>query len=249
MKFYHVVPLLLQKFIWVPTRLILTIFGNLTIRNIENVDFVNGNVIFACNHSSEIDPFIVPACLSFFSKFSPLFYPVREKEFYDQSGWRKHLFGGRFINLWGGFPVYTGLRNYEKALVDHIKILKEGGSLCVFPEGGRTVNGCLRPAKGGVAYLSDVAKCPIIPVAISGIFRTTPLSFIMGLRKIKVQFGKPIFPEELKIKVPAYDSKNNGFYRDRAQYVMSEISEMLPGLLVPDDVADDVQLENIVQWR
>ncbi|MES2216498.1 MAG: lysophospholipid acyltransferase family protein [Patescibacteria group bacterium] len=249
MNLYYVSPLLLQKLIWVPTRIILAFFGNLTIKDIDNTDLVKKNVIFACNHSSEIDPFIVPASLSFFSKFSPLFYPVREKKFYDQSGWRKHLFGGRFINLWGGFPVYVGLHNFEKALEDHVRILKNGGSLCVFPEGGRSHNGYVQPAKGGVAYLSDASNCPIIPVAISGVFKTSLIDFLLGNRRIRVQFGKPIFPEELRIKVPAYPSEDKGFYRERAQYVMSKIVGMLPEPSIQNQVADDIHLENIVQWR
>ena len=105
MKLYFIAPLFLQKFIWIPTRLILTIFGHIKIRGLEHLKGIPSKVIFACNHASEIDPFIVPASLPFWSRFSPLFYATRERAFYDTNGWRKYLFGGMFINAWGGYPA------------------------------------------------------------------------------------------------------------------------------------------------
>ncbi|HEY5232443.1 MAG TPA: hypothetical protein VIK35_02770, partial [Verrucomicrobiae bacterium] len=112
MRFYFISPLLLQKLIWIPTRSILWFFGRLEVRGLENLNGIKTPVIFAPNHPSELDPFLVPASLPFWSRFSPLFYTTREKSFYDTVGWRRHLFGGLFINLWGGYPVSVGLRDY-----------------------------------------------------------------------------------------------------------------------------------------
>lgn len=227
MKYYFFIPLLLQKLIWIPTRLTLSVFGNLSIRGLENLNEITGNVIFAANHAGEIDPFLIPASLPFWSRFSPLFYATREKSFYDTNGWRKHLFGGFFINAWGGYGVKVGLNNYEESLVEHIHIGQDGGSFCIFPEGGITPDGNLRQGKGGVAYLAARTGMAIIPVAFSGTYKTSVSDFFCRKRKIIVSFGKPIYQEELKAKIVNRDSLGLHVYSEEAHYIMEEIRKLM----------------------
>ncbi|MEN9524382.1 MAG: 1-acyl-sn-glycerol-3-phosphate acyltransferase, 1-acyl-sn-glycerol-3-phosphate acyltransferase, partial [Candidatus Parcubacteria bacterium] len=212
MKLYFLAPLFFQKLIWVPTRLILRIFGHIKIYGLENIEGLQGPVIFAANHSSEIDPLIVPSSLPFWSCYSPLFYATREKSFYSKNGWRKHLFGGLFINAWGGYCVNVGLRDYEKSLKDHIQIGRDGGSFCVYPEGGITPDGTIQPARGGVAYLAERAKCTIVPVGVSGVYNTPFKDFFAGKRHINVYFGKPITQKELREKVSSRSTQGMHMY-------------------------------------
>lgn len=224
MKYYFLFPLLLQKLIWFPTRLILFFFAHLDVKGLENLAGIKGNVIFAANHASEIDPFLVPSSLPFFSRFSPLFYATREKAFYDTNGWRKHLFGGFFINAWGGYGVRVGLHDYAESLREHSKILLDGGSFCIFPEGGITKDGSLQPGKGGITYLAELANIPIVPVGFSGVYQTPVKDFFLGKRKVVVNFGKPIYQDELKQE--KIQSVTN-HYKEEACYVMKKIGELL----------------------
>ncbi len=226
MKWYFFIPLFLQKFIWIPTRLIFHFFGHLQVRGLENLERVNGNVIFAANHASEVDPFLVPCSLPFWSRFSPLFYITREKSFYNTNGWRRHLFGGFFINAWGGYGAKTGLKDYGQSLFVHRGILNDGGSFCIFPEGGITSDGTLQKGKGGIAYLAEYADIPIIPVAFSGTYRTYAKDFFLRRRKIIVQFGEPIFQEELKQKIDR-SKLGAAVYKDEANYIVSKIGELI----------------------
>jgi 1-acyl-sn-glycerol-3-phosphate acyltransferase len=239
MKWYKIPPFILQKTIWIPTRIILFFFGNLEIRGLENLQGIKSNVIFASNHSSEIDPFIVPASLPMWSRFSPLFYATREKSFYTRSGWRKHLFGGWFINLWGGYTVYSGLHDYEKSLKDHIAMIKDGSCFYVFPEGGITSDGSIQKGRGGVAYLAEVVKCPVVPVGISGVYKTKIKDFLLGRRNIIVNFGAPI---HLPIASITNTSIINGHERNKyqleADYIMSKI-----GILTEDKYAKELSNE------
>ena len=230
MKLYFIAPIICQKLIWVPTRLILKIFGHTKIYGLENLEGLKGPVIFAMNHSSEIDPFIVPSSLPFWSRFSPLFYATRERSFYDRNGWRKYLFGGLFINSWGGYTVLSGLRDYEKALQVHIAILREGGSFCVFPEGRITPDGTVQPARGGVAYMAERAKCTIVPVGVSGAFRTRFKDFFSFKRHIKVNFGRPIFQEELREQVAKQSGLGEHIYKGEANYVMDRVDKLKMGV-------------------
>jgi 1-acyl-sn-glycerol-3-phosphate acyltransferase len=48
-------------------------------------------------------------------------------------------------------------------------------SLFVFPEGGRTSNGELRPFLSGAAYLAIRAQVPLVPIALSGVYELLPI--------------------------------------------------------------------------
>jgi 1-acyl-sn-glycerol-3-phosphate acyltransferase len=191
---YFISPLFLQKIIWIPTRFVLKFFGHLEMTGLENIKDIKSNIIFACNHTSELDPVLIPASLPFRSRQSPMFYVSREKKFYGASGWRRHFYGGLFFRLWGSYPVYVGLRDYGKSLAQHIKIVNDGFSICIFPEGRTTPNGVIQIAKGGVSYLSHVTNVPVVPVRIDGNFRLTLKDFILRKRTLRVIFGEPIYP-------------------------------------------------------
>ena len=152
-KWYFISPFIIQKLVWVPTRIILTIFGHIEIRGLENLKEIETNAIFACNHASELDPFLVPVSLSIISRFSPMFYTSREKSFYVNSGWRKIFYGGIFFKACGSYPVLAGLHDYAKSLENQIRIVNAGGNLCIYPEGRKTRDGNIQPAKGGVAAM------------------------------------------------------------------------------------------------
>ncbi|MDP3962311.1 MAG: lysophospholipid acyltransferase family protein [bacterium] len=227
MNSYFFIPLILQKIIWVPTRIILVVFGRLEVSGLENLYSLPSPVIFACNHSSEIDPFIVPASLPFWSRFSPIFYTTKERKFYSQNGWRKYLFGGFFIKMWGGYTAYTGLRDYQKSLSPHINVILHGGSFCIFPEGGITKDGNLQSSRGGMAYLAERAGCSIVPVAISGVYGLSPLDFFLGgfarKHKVRISFRKAIAQEELKNNFPSGSHLGENTYRKKGDYVMERI--------------------------
>jgi 1-acyl-sn-glycerol-3-phosphate acyltransferase len=45
----------------------------------------------------------------------------------------------------------------------------------VFPEGGRTADGELRPFLSGAAYLAIRAQVPLVPIALSGVYDLLPI--------------------------------------------------------------------------
>lgn len=184
--------------------------------------------------------------MPYFSRFLPVFYASRESKFYDTSGWRRHFYGGLFFKAWGGYPIFGGLKDYEKSLPFHIAILNDGGNLCVFPEGGKSRDGRVQEAKGGMAYLSERTGVPVIPVAISGEVGMSLQEFFQGQRHVRVHFCAPVFQNELAEKFPHLGDARNvhdlqtatqslrsdmrgvrNVYKDRAAYVMTKIAEHL----------------------
>lgn len=220
-RWYFLSPLILQKIIWVPTRLLLRVCGHIEISGLENLAGLQTNAIFALNHASEMDVFLLPGCLPFFSRFSPIFYTSRERSFYANSGWRQNFYGGTFFKAWGAYPVTVGLHDYASSLKHHIRILRDGGNLCIFPEGRTTRDGEIQEAKGGVAHLSYASKRPIVPVRISGTFRVSPGAFFLGRTKLSITFGRPIYDIARIGEVPSYDE-----FKVLANQVMEEVKKL-----------------------
>jgi 1-acyl-sn-glycerol-3-phosphate acyltransferase len=180
----------------------------------------------AGNHASELDPIVVRAALALSSRFAPLFYVSASKEFYDdKDDWRAFLYGGLFFKCWGAWPVYFGTQDYKQAFKHHIRILEEGHAVCIFPEGKVTKDGKMGRARSGVALLGYHTKAPIIPVSISGTHHLTPGRFLSRKRKVYVNFGKPIMPYELGIRVGSEPSHEQ--FRLAAEGVLERIGESL----------------------
>ncbi len=225
---YSFLPNALQRLIWIPTRLLFFFFIHLKIRGATELKRIPRGVIFAVNHSGELDSLIVPAALPFFSTHLPMFYTSREKSFYKRSGWRQSFYGGTFFKLWGAYPVRVGTHNYEESLSRHVEFLRDGRSICIFPEGGTTPDGNLRPAKGGIAYLAWRTGSPIIPVRISNIWKLGFRGFISRKRNVTISFGNALFTKELFEfckGVPVVNEERDDF-KQAAQRVMEEIRSL-----------------------
>lgn len=220
-------PLVFQRIVWVPFRLCLNFFGRLEVRGIENLRNLTPNVIFAPNHTSEIDPALIPAALPFWSGFFPVIGASREKQFYKGLGLHSLLYGSWFFRLTGGFPVYSGLHDYANSVPHHIRLAKAGATFCIFPEGSKTKDGSIQRAKGGLTYIAESANCLIIPVAITGVYKMTMMDFFLRRRKIVVHFGLPIDQKEIRAHVPHVFEGDISIYKSEANYVMYKVKELL----------------------
>ena len=74
-----------------------------------------------------------------------------------------------------------------------VKALRAGMPLFVFPEGGRTLQGELKPFLSGAAYLAIRAQRPLVPIALSGVYDLLPMHtrhLLPG--KLTLRVGVPI---------------------------------------------------------
>ncbi len=195
-KIFYFSPLFLQTLIWPITRFILRFFGHFKVEGLENLKNLKAGegVIFVSNHSSELDPILLPASLPFLSRFMPFFYTSREKSFYKNSGWRQLFYGGLFFKFWGAHPIRPGLKDYEKSLETHIRLVEEGKSVLIFPEGKKTLDGSVHPekARGGLGFMAQKTDKFVVPVYIEGVFNLSSKLFFSRKREIKVVFLKPL---------------------------------------------------------
>jgi 1-acyl-sn-glycerol-3-phosphate acyltransferase len=140
----------------------------------------NGPAILASNHSSYLDPPLVGVCC--------------RKDVYFLA--RKSLFErpviGPLIAQLNTVPVDRD-RGDVGAVRAMIKLLKSGNRVLVFPEGTRSKDGNLQPARAGVGLLIAKSLAPVVPVRVFGSYAALPRSGGIRFVPITVVIGKPLF--------------------------------------------------------
>ncbi len=190
-------PSFFQHFAWIWMRLFMVIFCRVNIKGEQNLKEIKGNVIIASNHSNEFDPIFIVAALPFFSHILPLAYVSRSKDFYAHMP-RGFLFGGKFFEMMGAYPVYPGLNNYERSLKHHIDAINVGRSVAIFPVGKRHTMAEISDARGGVSYLAHKTGLPVLPMRIDGVGGSLKLSDYLTFKcRMNVVFGKPIYAKDI----------------------------------------------------
>src|SRR5580765_247183 len=112
---------------------------------------LTGPVILAANHASFIDPPLVGAGIK-----RDINYLARESLFrVPVVGWVLHKWNSVPVGREGG--VAKGL----KAILDR---LLAGGAIILFPEGTRSADGNLQPARSGVGLTVIKSTAPVVPV-------------------------------------------------------------------------------------
>ncbi|MET0594718.1 MAG: lysophospholipid acyltransferase family protein [Polyangiaceae bacterium] len=73
--------------------------------------------------------------------------------------------------------------------------IRAGNSIVVFPEGTRSSDGALQELKTGPFYLAEMARVPIVPVAIRGTAQSLAKSRVLVRpARVEVTIGDPILP-------------------------------------------------------
>jgi glycerol-3-phosphate dehydrogenase (NAD(P)+) len=142
---------------------------------------VDGPVIFAANHRSFLDPFVI-ACMS----RRPLYYVAKKELFASPlTAW--------FLNSLGAFPIDRGAAD-EDAMGTAREILQRGDSVLIFPEGTRIRPGALGAPKRGVGRLALETGAPVVPVAVIGT-ENIRKKWRIRPHKVSIRAGAPLrFP-------------------------------------------------------
>ena len=156
-------------------------FCRLEVKGRDNIPRVGG-FILASNHVSFLDPPLVagacPRQLNFMARDDLFTIPIF----------------GAFIRAAGSFPVRrdsTTIASIKQAL----RCLQKAEGLLLFPEGGRTFGGLVKRVERGIGFIALKSQAPVVPVFINGSQRALARNarFIKPA-KIRVYFGKPIYP-------------------------------------------------------
>ena len=157
------------------------LFMDLTVEGLENFPR-DGAVIVAANHVTNFDVFPMQISLP-----RPIFYMAKDSLF-------KNPILAMMLRSVGAFPVDRKLGSKDEWALDHArKVLENGLTLGMFPEGTRSRGEGLGLAKSGTARFAIEKQVPVIPMAIIGsdkFFREFPKR-----NPVTVKLCPPLIPK------------------------------------------------------
>lgn len=172
-----------------PYFLIFKIFYNLRVEGRDNLP-KSGPFILYANHTSYLDGFLAAVSLPNFPD-TDLFF-VGFRPYLNVPVIRNLIKIGRVIPLDFSSHLLEALRSAYY-------VLKNGKSLCLFPEGIRSLDGNVREFKRGFGILVKESGAKLVPVAISGAYEAWPRTAKFPKpHPIKVKFGHALSPEDLE---------------------------------------------------
>ncbi|HEX4605142.1 MAG TPA: lysophospholipid acyltransferase family protein [Candidatus Angelobacter sp.] len=135
-----------------------TIGAKVRVEGLEGIDTSRAQV-YVVNHLSALDIPVLYACLPF------QFRILAKKELF------RYPFMGWHLRRSGQIPVVLeSPRASVRSLNLAVAALKNGKSLVIFPEGGRSPDGQLKSFMGGAFYAAIKAHVDIVPIALVGTF-------------------------------------------------------------------------------
>ena len=201
---------------WSFFRIFYRIYNRWEVFNPENVP-PTGPAILASNHASFMDPPLVGAAarreINYLARESLFRFPVL----------------GSLLRAVNAVPVdregggAAGLR----AIFDR---LLKGGAIILFPEGTRTLDGSLRPAKSGIGLTVIKSEAPVVPVRVFGTFDAFSRHHSFPRpSKIAVKFGKPLDFSKLREEARTCSKPRlKEIYQEVADEIMREIAVLEP---------------------
>ena len=170
-----------------------------------------GPLLVVCNHTSFFDP--------------PLLGAVKTRDFHFLA--RETLLSNP-VAKWllprlNTIPVDRDGGKDAKAVGKVLKALSQGEAVVVYPEGTRSPDGEIHPAKAGIGLLACRSKANILPMRIFGAYdiynRDTKIPAIRG--KLDVVFGPVLTPADFD---PGRKSKNR--FQEAIDRAMEAVGEL-----------------------
>lgn len=201
---------------WSFFRLMYATYFRWRVYNSERVP-LTGSVILAANHMSYLDPPLVGSALS-----RPINYMARESLF-------RFPVVNQVLRSWNAVPVdrdgggARGLKN----ILDR---LRAGGGIILFPEGTRSRDGKLQPARSGIGLIVAKTDAPVVPVRVFGSFEAWGRDKIFPRpHRVMVKYGQPMRFEKLRAEAATCDKvRLKQIYQEIADELMAEIAKLEP---------------------
>ena len=201
---------------WLGFRVMFAVYFRWRVFNPERVPRTGG-VILASNHSSFLDPPLVgsglPRAINYLARESLFRFPGI----------------GALLRSWNSVPVdrdgggASGLREILNRLL-------AGGGIILFPEGTRTPDGKLQPARSGIGLTVIKSDVVVIPVRTFGTFEAygRDHKFPRPYR-VTVKYGRPMKFESLRAEARTCSKPRlKEIYQEVADEIMSEIAKLEP---------------------
>ena len=187
--------------------------------NVEYIDHVGmskveGSYIFISNHASRLD-YIFTGVPVYPKKMN---YVAGYNEFY-----RLHL--SMVFRLLHVIPKKNFIPDIY-TIKQVSRVLKNGGRICIFPEGMSSISGANQPVAIGTGKMIKKFKLPVYYSVIRGGYLTSPKYNLRDrCGKVEVEINQLFTPEELDVLTPAEieDKINKAIYHD--DYAWNKVAQ------------------------
>ena len=201
---------------WISFRALFQFYFRWRVYNAKRVP-LQGPVILASTHASFLAPPLVGAGVK-----RDINYLARENLFrFPILGWILHRWQTVPVDREGGGA--KGL----KAILDR---LLAGGAIILFPEGTRSRDGRLQPARSGIGLTVIKSDALVVPVRVFGTFD----AFGRHMRfprphRVAVKYGLPMSFQELRAEAKTCSKPRlKEIYQQVADEIMSAITKLEP---------------------
>lgn len=151
----------------------------------ENIDS-RTSYVFVANHQGAYDIWSIYGYLNHNFKW----LMKKELESIFMVGWACKRAGQVMVDD-------SSISGIRETIASSEKILKDGMSLMIFPEGSRSWDGKMIPFKRGAFLLASEFKLPVVPITIDGSFRALPrFTYNMTPTTIRLTIHPAIYPGE-----------------------------------------------------
>jgi 1-acyl-sn-glycerol-3-phosphate acyltransferase len=166
-----------------------SIFSPMRVTGLDKIDTSKPH-IYAVNHASAMDIPVLYVHLPF--QFRIAF--KKELLAYPIIGWQLKRSGQVCIDQQNPARSISSIRAALKGLQRNLPLV-------IFPEGGRTPDGEIKPFLPGAFFLAIKAQVDIVPIALVGTYELLPMNtYHIKCRPLEMRVGEPISTTGLTVK-------------------------------------------------
>lgn len=178
---------------------------------------LTGGVILASNHASFLDPPLVGAGIK-----RDINYLARDSLF-------RFPGIGALLRSWNSVPVDRD-GGGAKGLKMILERLLGGAGIILFPEGTRTKDGQLQPARSGIGLTVIKSAAPVVPVRVFGTYEAYGRQHRFPRpRRVAVKYGNPMNFAALRTEAKTCAKPRlKEIYQQVADEIMAAIAKLEP---------------------
>lgn len=193
-------------------------YANINIQGSENLKAIKIPTIFICNHLSNSDGLVLDKALK---EIRPTFVAGIKLS--------NNAITSIGVNVIKTTSIKPNTADKD-GLKKIVRLVKQGESLLIFPEGTRSRVGSLIEAKKGILLIARMTGAPIVPIGLYGTEKLLPINKegdmsaeTFDYADVYINIGKQFeFPKRVK-------EQDKREYEDFAtKYLMKKIAELLP---------------------
>jgi long-chain acyl-CoA synthetase len=166
-----------------------------TVTGLENLSKLEPPVIFAANHTSNLDTIAIVDALP--AQWRRRLAPAMSKDHFREWFEARNIgMGIQYLlarSVFNAYPLPQEMSGVKRALHYTGELVQAGLCPLVYPEGARTPDGEMKKFRPGIGMMGLRLQVPVVPVQISGLFEVYSIHDDWPKRgPVRVTFGAPL---------------------------------------------------------